>query len=166
MSILVTGGAGYIGSHTVVELVTHQEDVVVVANLQTWHRQSILGVPLYVADIRDTEQLPKIRRDHAVDTVIHFAASSVYNIVFSSTAAVYGNPIRTPIEESDDKTPTNPYGETKLAIEMMLNWAYRAYGIRSIRLRYFNGAGAHPVLPIGLATIKEMYNIGSHSGDR
>lgn len=180
MSILVTGGAGYIGSHTVAELVEHEEEVVVVDNLQTGHRKAVLDVPFYPIDIRDTGQLSKVIRHHAVDTVVHFAASSlvgesvgnplkyydnnvtatskllmamvetgVKNIVFSSTAAIYGEPARTPIEESDPKNPTSPYGETKLAIEKLLDWSYKAYEIKSIRLRYFNAAGAHPILPIG-----------------
>ncbi|QQE77824.1 UDP-glucose 4-epimerase GalE [Alicyclobacillus sp. SO9] len=181
MSVLVTGGAGYIGSHTVAELVSHGEQVVVVDNLTTGHREAVLdGVPFYDCDIRESEQMRKIIRQHEVDSVIHFAANSlvgesvqnplkyyennvgattrllsvmvetgVKRIVFSSTAAVYGEPERMPIDERDRKTPTNPYGETKLAIEKMMDWSYEAYGLQSVRLRYFNAAGAHPDLPIG-----------------
>ncbi|KPV44337.1 UDP-glucose 4-epimerase GalE [Alicyclobacillus ferrooxydans] len=182
MSILVTGGAGYIGSHTVAELLEHGEQVVVVDNLTTGHRGAVdvLQVPFYNVDIRDTEAMVQILRDHEVDTVVHFAANSlvgesvqdplkyyennvgattkllsamvqagVKNIVFSSTAAVYGEPEKSPIEERDRQQPTNPYGDTKLAIEKMLDWSYKAYGLKSIRLRYFNAAGAHPTVPIG-----------------
>ncbi|CAM3775687.1 UDP-glucose 4-epimerase GalE [Alicyclobacillus pomorum] len=180
MSVLVTGGAGYIGSHTVAELVAHGEDVVVIDNLRQGHRAAVRDVPLYEVDIRDTEQVGRILRDHKVDTVVHFAANSlvgesvekplqyyennvaatakllsamvdngVLNIVFSSTAAVYGEPVRTPIHEEDPTVPTNPYGETKLAIERMFRWCHQAYGLKSISLRYFNAAGAHPTLPIG-----------------
>lgn len=180
MTILVTGGAGYIGSHTVAELVAHGEEVIVVDNLETGHRDAVLDVPFYPLDIRDSEQLLEVLQGHHVDTVVHFAANSlvgesvqnplkyyennvgatasllstmvqagVNNIVFSSTAAVYGEPERVPIDERDGKDPTNPYGDTKLTIEKMLDWSYQAYGLKSIRLRYFNAAGAHPTLPIG-----------------
>lgn len=180
MTILVTGGAGYIGSHTVAELVAHGEEVIVVDNLETGHRDAVLDVPFYPLDIRDSEQLLEVLQGHHVDTVVHFAANSlvgesvqnplkyyennvgatasllstmvkagVNNIVFSSTAAVYGEPERVPIDERDGKGPTNPYGDTKLTIEKMLDWSYQAYGLKSIRLRYFNAAGAHPTLPIG-----------------
>ncbi len=182
MSLLVTGGAGYIGSHTVAELTAHGEEVVVVDNLETGHKGAIavLDVPFYHIDIRDMVQMSKILREYDIDTVVHFAANSlvgesvqnplkyyennvaatgkllstmvetgVKNIVFSSTAAVYGEPSHVPIDEFDSKEPTNPYGDTKLAIEKMLDWSYRAYGLKSIRLRYFNAAGAHPTLQIG-----------------
>ncbi|WP_067932225.1 UDP-glucose 4-epimerase GalE [Alicyclobacillus kakegawensis] len=180
MSILVTGGAGYIGSHTVAELLAHGEEVVVVDNLGTGHAASVLEAPFYEADIRNHDRIVHILREHAVDTVVHFAANSlvgesvknplkyyennvaatarllgamleanVKRIVFSSTAAVYGEPERTPIREDDATVPTNPYGETKLAIERMFHWCRQAYGLSSISLRYFNAAGAHPTLPIG-----------------
>ncbi|OPG14924.1 UDP-glucose 4-epimerase GalE [Ferroacidibacillus organovorans] len=180
MAILVTGGAGYIGSHTVAELKEHGEEVVVVDNLTTGHRGAVLDTPFYAMDLRDSEQMIAVLKKHNVDAVVHFAAYSlvgesvksplkyyennvaatakllsamveagVSRIVFSSTAAVYGEPERMPIEESAKKEPTNPYGETKLAIEKMLDWCYQAYGLKSIRLRYFNAAGAHATLPIG-----------------
>jgi UDP-glucose 4-epimerase len=180
MSVLVTGGAGYIGSHTVAELRAAGESVVVVDNLSKGHRAAVLDTPLYELDIRDTEALQGVMRDHDVDMVVHFAADSlvgesvqnplkyyennlaatgkllsamvaggVKRMVFSSTAAVYGEPHQTPIVETDRKLPTNPYGETKLAIERMLHWAHQAYGLQSISLRYFNAAGAHPNFPIG-----------------
>jgi len=175
MSILVTGGAGYIGSHTAAELLARGENVIVLDSLQTGHRQAVLSDRYYQGDIRDTALLDQIFSEHEIEAVIHFAASSlvgesvtdplkyydnnvvaaqrllaamhrhgVNKIVFSSTAATYGEPKRTPIEETDPTEPTSPYGETKLAIERMLAWCDRAYGIKSVSLRYFNAAGAHP----------------------
>ncbi|MBH8608617.1 UDP-glucose 4-epimerase GalE [Thermoactinomyces sp. CICC 10521] len=175
MAILVTGGAGYIGSHTVAELLAHQEEVVVVDNLTTGHRKSVLGGTFYQGDIRDRDFLDDLFRKHQIEAVIHFAASSlvgesvqiplsyyennlvsshvlisamldhgVKKIVFSSTAAVYGEPERVPIREEDRAEPANPYGETKLAMEKMFRWADEAHGLKSISLRYFNAAGAHP----------------------
>jgi len=180
MSILVTGGAGYIGSHTVAELISRGEQVVVVDNLQQGHRSAVLDAPFYKLDIRDNERLSEIIQRHKVENVIHFAANSlvgesvkdplkyyhnnvsataqllstlvenqVDKIVFSSTAAVYGEPPTVPITEDTPSNPTNPYGETKAAIERMLAWCQQAYGLNSVSLRYFNAAGAHPSLPIG-----------------
>lgn len=182
MSILVTGGAGYIGSHTVFELLAYGEQVVIVDNLTKGHKAAAdaLNVPFYHADIRDSARMRSILKEHRVDTVVHFAADSlvgesvrnplkyyrnnvgatmqlvtamveegVRNIVFSSTAAVYGEPKVNPIVEDAQKNPTNPYGATKLAIEEMLHWCHSAYGLRSVILRYFNAAGAHLTLPIG-----------------
>lgn len=180
MSTLVTGGAGYIGSHTVAELVAHGEDVIVVDNLGQGHRWAVQDCPLYEMDIHDVEEVKALLVRHEVDTVVHFAASSlvgesvqnplkyyennvtgtqrllramvetsVSRMVFSSTAATYGEPAQTPISERDATVPTNPYGETKLAIERMLHWCHQAYGVKSICLRYFNAAGAHPTLPMG-----------------
>lgn len=180
MSILVTGGAGYIGSHTVVKLLSHGEEVVVLDSLKTGHREAVLGGTLIEGDIRDGELLDRLFREHEIEAVIHFAASSlvgesvvkpldyydnnlmgtysllsamvrhgVKKIVFSSTAATYGEPQRIPIEEEDETHPTNPYGETKLAMEKMFRWCDEAYGVKSISLRYFNAAGAHPDAIIG-----------------
>ena len=180
MTILVTGGAGYIGSHTVAELQAHGEDVVVVDNFEKGHRKALLDTPFYETDIRDIDTIRTILRRHEIEVVVHFAAYSlvgesaqnplkyyennvfgttallqamrqehVNHIVFSSTAAVYGEPLKTPIAETEQKLPTNPYGETKLAIERMLQWCSYAYGLNSISLRYFNAAGAHPDLPMG-----------------
>lgn len=180
MAVLVTGGAGYIGSHTVVELSNQGEEVIILDNLQKGHRQAVTAGIFYQGDIRDAEVLDRIFRQHEIDAVVHFAADSlvgesvqqplkyydnnvvtaqrllskmqeygVKRIVFSSTAATYGEPKRVPICESDETNPTNPYGETKLAIEKMLKWCDRAYGIHSISLRYFNVAGAHPDGHIG-----------------
>ncbi len=180
MSILVTGGAGYIGSHVVCELLSKNEDVVVVDNLQKGHKSAVLGGNFYQGDIRDNEFMDKVFTQNNIDSVIHFAAESlvgesvimplkyynnnvfgtqcllekmkeydVKNIVFSSTAATYGEPEKTPILEGDRTLPTNPYGETKLAIEKMMRWCDGAYGIKSIALRYFNAAGAHKSGKIG-----------------
>ncbi|MDO6657282.1 UDP-glucose 4-epimerase GalE [Anaerobacillus sp. 1_MG-2023] len=180
MAILVTGGAGYIGSHTVMYLREQKEDVVVLDNLTKGHEQAVLDVPLYKGDLTDGKVIDQIFADHSIDSVIHFAASSLVGesvsnpleyyrnnvagsqalvsklvehdvkyIVFSSTAATYGNPERTPIQESDATSPTNPYGETKLAIEKMLHWCDDAYGLKSTSLRYFNAAGADPEGRIG-----------------
>lgn len=188
MAILVTGGAGYIGSHTVVELLEKGEEVIVIDNLHTGHQKSILGGAFYQGDLRDRSFLDVVFRNHSIEAVIHFAASSlvgesvqkpldyydnnligshslvkamldydVKKIVFSSTAATYGEPARIPIEEDDPTAPTNPYGETKLAIEKMLRWCDAAYGLKSISLRYFNAAGAHPDGVIG-----EDHNPESH----
>jgi UDP-glucose 4-epimerase len=175
MAVLVTGGAGYIGSHTVVELLAQGEEVIVLDNLQKGHQRAVMAETFYQGDIRDTELLEKIFTRHDVEAVIHFAADSlvgesvyeplkyydnnvvtaqrlltkmkehgVKKIVFSSTAATYGEPKHVPIRETDPTEPTNPYGETKLAIEKMLKWCDQAYGIKYVSLRYFNVAGAHP----------------------
>ncbi|MDT2048105.1 MULTISPECIES: UDP-glucose 4-epimerase GalE [Bacillaceae] len=175
MAVLVCGGAGYIGSHTVAELLDKGKDVVVVDNLQKGHKEAILeGVRLYVGDLRDTEFLDEVFQENEIESVVHFAADSlvgesvtdpltyydnnvygalcllkvmnkhgVKHIVFSSTAATYGEAKNFPILEDDPTEPTNPYGETKLAIEKMLKWSEKAYGLRYVVLRYFNVAGAH-----------------------
>lgn len=180
MSVLVTGGAGYIGSHTVAELLAQGEEVVVLDNLQKGHAAAVLAETFYQGDIRDSEVLDRIFQNHKIEAVIHFAADSlvgesvqeplkyydnnlvaahrllakmqeyaVRKIVFSSTAATYGEPKRIPIREEDPTEPTSPYGETKLAIEKMLKWSDQAYGIKYVSLRYFNAAGAYPDGQIG-----------------
>ncbi|MBZ4683849.1 MAG: UDP-glucose 4-epimerase [Fusobacteriaceae bacterium] len=181
MNILVCGGAGYIGSHAVAELIQRGENVIVVDNLQKGHKDAVWeGAKLYVGDLRDKEFLDKVFKENKIDAVIHFAADSLvgesvqepikyYNnnvygtmcllevmkennvkkIVFSSTAATYGEPENIPILETDKTFPTNPYGETKLAVEKMLKWAEGAYGIKHVILRYFNVAGAHESGKIG-----------------
>ncbi|QOY35239.1 UDP-glucose 4-epimerase GalE [Anaerobacillus isosaccharinicus] len=175
MAVLVCGGAGYIGSHTVLELLEHQEEVIVVDNLVTGSRAAVLEkARLYIGDIQEEQFLEKIFENHQINAVIHFAANSlvsesvndplkyyqnnvhgtlcllkimvkfnVKKIVFSSTAATYGEPVNIPILETDPTNPTNPYGETKLTTEKMLRWADDAYGIKHVILRYFNVAGAH-----------------------
>ncbi|MYL32143.1 UDP-glucose 4-epimerase GalE [Pontibacillus yanchengensis] len=176
MTVLVCGGAGYIGSHAVASLLNQGEEVVVIDNIQTGHRSAVLEqATFYDGDMRDEQFLDNVFQYNKIDSVIHFAANSlvgesvekpleyydnnvggaitllktmakndVKHIVFSSTAATYGEPDQIPILESDPTIPTNPYGETKLAIEKMLKWAEQAHGIRSIVFRYFNVAGADP----------------------
>jgi UDP-glucose 4-epimerase len=174
MAVLVTGGAGYIGSHTVAELLALGEEAVVVDSLETGHKAAVLGGKLYTCDLRDTEAMKRVFAENDIDAVIHFAANSlvgesmtnpgkyyhnnvygtlcllermqeagVKRIVFSSTAATYGDPERVPIEESDRTEPTNAYGETKLAMERMMRWFDTAHGMKYVSLRYFNAAGAH-----------------------
>jgi len=180
MAVLVTGGAGYIGSHAVAALIERGEEIVVVDNMQQGHRAAVLGGKVYEGDIRDAAFLDRVFEENAIDAVIHFAANSlvgesmkdpgkyyhnnvygtlclleamnkhgVKRIVFSSTAATYGEPERVPIEETDRTEPTNAYGETKLAMERMIRWFDSAHGIRFVSLRYFNAAGAHESGAIG-----------------
>lgn len=180
MAILVTGGAGYVGSHTVLELLEASEDVVIVDTLEKGHRKAVPGGIFYCGDLCDEEFLDKVFKENEIDAAVHFAAYSLigesmidplkyYNnnvvgtlklisklneygtkkIVFSSSAAVYGEPENIPILESDRTMPTNPYGETKLAVENALKWADKAFGIKYVSLRYFNAAGAHPSGRIG-----------------
>ena len=161
-TILVAGGAGYIGSHMVALLVEKGYDVVVVDNLCTGHWQAVKGAKLRVGDLRDGNFLDQVFSEFPIDGVINFAAYSlvgesvtnplkyygnnvagsqsmltamknhgVKKIVFSSTAATYGEPEKQPIEETDRTEPTNPYGATKLAIEGMLKWCDKAYGIKA-----------------------------------
>lgn len=172
-TIMVSGGAGYIGSHMAAELARQGFDVVVVDNLCTGHRDAVKWGKFYEGDVRDEVFLDRVFNENKIDGVINFAAFSlvgescfeplkyyannlggaismlsamkrhhVDKIVFSSTAATYGEPEKQPIEESDRTEPTNPYGETKLSIEKMLKWCDKAYGIRYCALRYFNAAGA------------------------
>ena len=175
MRILVTGGAGFIGSHTVLRLAELGHDCVVVDNLSNGHADAVLHGKVIEADVRDTARLTAILRDEKIDGVIHFAASieagrsvvdplpfwdnnvggtlsvlsamrdaSVDKLVYSSTAALFGDPQRLPIEEEDPQFPTNAYGDTKLAGERMIANAGRAHGLRAVCLRYFNAAGADP----------------------
>jgi UDP-glucose 4-epimerase len=174
MNILVTGGAGYIGSIVAEELVKQGYTVVVYDSLYKGHRNAVVkGARFVQADLIDSKVLSRTLRENKIDGVIHMAADSlvgesvlnpgryysnnltaglmlleemrkceVSRIVFSSTAAVYGEPGRQPIQENDPINPTNPYGETKQAFERALHWYNRAYGIRYASLRYFNAAGA------------------------
>ena len=180
-TILVAGGAGYIGSHMVALLVKRGYEVIVADNLRTGHWQAVKGAKkLYVGDLRDNAFLEQVFSENDIDGVINFAAFSlvgesvtnplkyygnnvegavsllsamkahgVDKMVFSSTAATYGEPEKQPIEECDRTEPTNPYGATKLAIENMLKWCDRAYGIRYAALRYFNAAGSDTEAGIG-----------------
>lgn len=181
MSILVTGGAGYIGSHAVYQLIDQGLDVVIVDNLQTGHRGAIHPkAKFYEGDLRDRDFMREVFRKESIEGVIHFAANSlvgesmekplqyydnnVYGtqillesmidagvkyIVFSSTAATYGEPEAVPITEEMPTVPTNTYGETKLAMENMMKWCEQAHGIRFVSLRYFNVAGARSTGEIG-----------------
>ncbi|MBC1526732.1 UDP-glucose 4-epimerase GalE [Listeria seeligeri] len=174
MSIIVLGGAGYIGSHAVAELVNRGYNVVVVDNLKTGHKEAIHEkAKFYQGDIRDKDFLSSVFEREIVDGVIHFAASSlvgesmeeplqylnnnvygtqillevmeqfgVKNIVFSSSAATYGEPERVPITESMPTNPESTYGDTKLIMEKMMKWCDKAYGMKYVALRYFNVAGA------------------------
>jgi UDP-glucose 4-epimerase len=173
MTILVAGGAGYIGSHTVKELVREGFDVLVLDNLSSGRPELVAGVPLVRADLLDREALARVFKDHRVGAVLHFASliqvgesyadprkyythnlttslnlfdamleAGTPALIFSSTAAVYGEPRETPIPESHPTRPANPYGRAKLMVEDILRDYERAHGLRSISLRYFNAAGA------------------------
>ncbi|GAB4344842.1 MAG: UDP-glucose 4-epimerase GalE [Candidatus Abyssubacteria bacterium] len=179
-SILVTGGAGYIGSHTVKELARRGYHTLTLDNLSTGHRELVHYGDFIEADLRDLKQLREALSRHTIDAVIHFAAScyvgeSVHKpmkyyennvlsglnllaamlerdirmIIFSSTAAVYGNPKTVPITEDEPQFPINPYGQTKSMFEDILRSHQRIHGIRSISLRYFNAAGDDPEGEIG-----------------
>lgn len=189
MNILVLGGAGYIGSHTVYALIEAGQNVVIADNLLTGFEQAVHPkAKFYKGDIRDRVFLDALFAKEHIDVVIHFAACSlvgesvtqplkyydnnlcgtkvlleamvkagVDKIVFSSTAATYGEPKRVPILEDDPTEPTNPYGETKLSMEKMFKWVGAAHGIRYVSLRYFNACGAHESGEIG-----EAHNPESH----
>lgn len=189
MAILVLGGAGYIGSHTVYELIDSGADVVIADNLQTGYIQAVHPkARFYKGDIRDKAFLDNLFKQEKIEAVIHFAANSLVgesmveplkyydnnlcgtmvllksmvengidNIVFSSTAATYGEPESIPILETDKTEPTNTYGETKLSMEKMFKWVSKAHGLRYVSLRYFNACGAHVSGEIG-----EAHNPESH----
>src|SRR4030081_1289610 len=174
MRVLVTGGAGYIGSVVAEELLQAGHDVVVFDNLSRGHRQAVpKNADLVVGDLADRACLDQLLRSRTVDAVMHFAAlieagesmkvpeeffrnntsnaltlleamlaARVKRFVFSSTAALFGNPERTPIEEEDPVRPTNAYGESKLLVERMLAWFHQIHGLHYASLRYFNAAGA------------------------
>lgn len=191
MRILVLGGAGYIGSHTVYELVDAGYEVIVIDNLLTGFKEAVHPqAKFYEGDIRDKIFLDNILSKEKIDGVIHFAASSqvgesmknplkYYNnnlcgtevllesmvehgidkIVFSSTAATYGEPESIPILETARTLPTNCYGETKLSMEKMFKWISKAHNLRYVSLRYFNACGAHPNGKIGEAHNPETHLI-------
>jgi UDP-glucose 4-epimerase len=176
MTILVSGGAGYIGSHMVLELVDAGEDVVVLDNLSTGHRWAVADeIPFIVGDTGDQPLLNRVIRQYGVDSIIHFAAAvvvpesvrdpltyyrnntansrsliecavkaGVRHFIFSSTAAVYGNPATNPVPETAPTLPISPYGWSKLMTEIMLRDASHAHGLAHVILRYFNVAGADP----------------------
>lgn len=181
MSVLVLGGAGYIGSHAVHQLIGQGAAVVVIDNLETGHRQAVHPqAAFYEGDIRDSDFLDGVFGKESIDEVLHFAANSlvgesmanplkyfdnnvygtqvllaamvkhgVKKIVFSSTAATYGEPEAVPITETMPANPTNAYGETKLAMEKLMKWTGVAHGLNYVSLRYFNVAGAKRTAEIG-----------------
>lgn len=189
MRVLVLGGAGYIGSHTALELVKAGNEVIVADNLSTGYLAAVpKGAKFCKGDLHDFEFLDDLLKAEKPDAVIHFAAFSLVGesvtnplkyydnnlcgtkvlldamvkngidkIVFSSTAATYGEPKTIPILESDPTSPTNPYGETKLAMERMFHWTAAAHGMRYVSLRYFNACGADESGEIG-----EAHNPESH----
>src|SRR5882724_11259871 len=177
MKVLVTGGAGYIGSVVCGELLRAGHQVVVLDNLSHGHREAVpKQAELVVAELADRAKLDALLQGGRFDAVMHFAAlieagesmkapeqffrnntattlilleamlaAGVQRFVFSSTAALFGNPDRTPIEEDDPVHPTNAYGESKLLVERMLAWFHQIHGLRYASLRYFNAAGAASV---------------------
>lgn len=181
MSVLVLGGAGYIGSHAVYQLIDQGENVVIVDNLETGHREAVHPkAAYYEGDMRNFDFLNAVFEKESIDEVIHFAANSlvgesmenplkyfdnnvygtqvllkvmaahnVKKIVFSSTAATYGEPMAVPITEDMPTVPTSAYGETKLTMEKIMKWTEQAHGIRFVSLRYFNVAGARKGAEIG-----------------
>ena len=176
MTVLVTGGAGYIGSHMVLELLDAGETPVVLDNLSTGLRSAVpAGVPLILGDFGDEALLDKIVSEHGITAIIHFAArivvpesvsdplgyylnntakarsliagairNNIKHFIFSSTAAVYGNPKANPVSENEPLAPVSPYGRSKLMVEWMLEDASKAHDFRHVALRYFNVAGADP----------------------
>ena len=173
MTILVTGGAGYIGSHTVRQLRSEGRDVIVLDSLERGNRDALLGAPFVQGDISDSALVAEVCRKHGVQSVIHFAAyksvgesmidpakywrnnvqgtvdllegmlkADVHQIVFSSSAAVYGNPDSLPIREDAPLRPENVYAETKAVMERVIHWYGQTHGVRWVSLRYFNAAGA------------------------
>jgi UDP-glucose 4-epimerase len=175
MSILVIGGAGYIGSHMVKRLLGVGRDVIVYDNLVTGFRDAVMGGTFVNGDIGDRDALKALFAEYSIDAVMHFASfirveesvanpqkyyhnnlaatlvlldemrqAGVNHFVFSSTAAIFGEPLYSPIDESHQKQPINPYGRSKWMIEQILDDYDAAYGLKSVCLRYFNAAGADP----------------------
>jgi UDP-glucose 4-epimerase len=191
MAVLVTGGAGYIGSHMVLALTDAGQDVVVLDNLTTGFAWAIApGAKLVEGDIGDEALVAKIIADHKIDAVVHFAGSivvpdsvsdplgyylnntvksralmaavvkaGVKNFIFSSTAAVYGNPETQPVFEFAKPAPISPYGTSKLMTELMLHDSHVAYGLNYVALRYFNVAGADPKGRSGQSTPRATHLI-------
>jgi UDP-glucose-4-epimerase GalE len=180
MRVLVTGGAGYIGSHTAKLLATSGHSPIVFDDMSQGHAWAVKWGPIEHGSLSDTHRLRDVFARHQIDAVIHFAANalvgesmsnpakyfrnntvgtlnlidamrgaSVDRIVFSSTCATYGNPVRVPIDEMHPQAPVNPYGESKLMVEKILRWYHECYGLRWMALRYFNAAGADPDSEIG-----------------
>jgi UDP-glucose 4-epimerase len=184
MTVLVTGGAGYIGSHMVLELADSGERAVVLDNLSTGFDWAVVkNTPLIVGDVGDQALVARIIREHGVDAIIHFAGSivvpdsvrdplgyyrnntvnsraliesavngGVRHFIFSSTAAVYGDPAEIPVKEESPTQPISPYGWSKLMTETMLRDTSHAHGLQHVILRYFNVAGADPQRRAGQST--------------
>lgn len=173
MTVLVTGGAGYIGSHTVRVLRSLDHRVVVIDTLERGREAALLGAPFVRGDIADDALVERVMREHAVTDIVHFAAyksagesmhtpgmywqnnvqgtvhlleaavrCGVTRIVFSSSAAVYGNPASVPVDETAALAPENVYAETKAVMERVIEWYGRTHGVHWVSLRYFNAAGA------------------------
>jgi UDP-glucose 4-epimerase len=173
MTVLVTGGAGYIGSHTVKLLRSLGRDVVAFDSLERGRRESLLGAPLVIGDISDEDLVEKTCRELGITEIVHFAAyksagesmfrpgmywknnvqgtvhlvegalrAGVTRLVFSSSAAVYGNPEKVPVDETAAIRPENVYAETKATMEQVISWYGTTHGLRWASLRYFNAAGA------------------------
>src|SRR5712672_3467116 len=189
MAVLVTGGAGYIGSHMVLALVEAGESVVVVDNLSTGFSGFLPeGVPLFIGDAGDENLVEGVIAQHGIESIIHFAGSvvvpdsmrdplayyrnntmttrsllnaaikgGVNRFIFSSTAAVYGNPEQVPVPEFAPTRPLSPYGSSKLMAELMLHDVAAAHGLNYVALRYFNVAGADPKGRVGLATVNATH---------
>ncbi len=192
--ILITGGAGYIGSHCVYELLKHNNDVIVFDNLSTGHKEIIDELKKYrdfkfvLGDLKNKNDIDELFKNYDIDSVIHFAGLSIVSesvknpkiyyennvlgslnlfnsmiennvkkIVFSSTCAIYGDPDYLPIDENHQKKPINPYGKTKLTVENILDDYDYSYGLKSVRLRYFNACGASTEINIG-----EWHNNETH----
>lgn len=180
MRILVTGGAGYIGSHTAMVLAAAGHEPVVFDDMSQGHDWAVKWGPLERGSLSNPARLAQVFAAHPIDAVVHFAASAlvgesmtnpakyfrnntvatlnlldamrdagVSTLVFSSTCATYGDPVRVPIDETHPQVPVNPYGESKLMIEKIMRWYGEAYGLRWMALRYFNAAGADPEGRIG-----------------
>jgi UDP-glucose 4-epimerase len=188
--ILVAGGAGYIGSHMVKELIAAGHDVITLDNLSTGHKDLVTGGRFIQGDLHDQKILDGIFSDNSIDAVMHFAAFSlvgdsvkapidyyhnnfsgtlslvdsmvrcgVKRFIFSSSAAVYGEPEKVPIAETHPCVPTNPYGASKLTVERMLSDCDQAYGLKYMSLRYFNAAGADVSGRIGERHTRETHLI-------
>jgi UDP-glucose 4-epimerase len=189
MTVLVTGGAGYIGSHMVQALVEAGEGVVVIDNLSTGHATALPeGVPLFTGDAGDESLVERVISSHEVKSIVHFAGSVIVpdsmrdplayyrnntmttrnllnaavksgidRLIFSSTAAVYGNPDQAPVPEHAPTRPLSPYGSSKLMTEIMLHDVASAHGMKYVVLRYFNVAGADPKARTGLAAVNATH---------
>jgi len=188
--ILITGGAGYIGSHAVKQLLGHGYFPVTYDNLSEGHKWAVIGGDLVVGDLADTEKLEETFSNYEIDAIMHIAGNAyvgesmqnprkyfrnnvlntinlldmaldhhIQYFIFSSSCTTYGIPVEIPITEEHPQIPSNPYGESKLMIERILEWYSRIYGLKYVSLRYFNAAGADPDGEIGEAHDPETHLI-------